>query len=55
MIRHFTGTFADEAEVSDLNEVDIKGGCLGWLQCGSQFLQEERLVRFFYRKTTFLE
>ena len=39
MIRQFTGTFTDEVEVIDLNEVDIKGASLGCLQCGSKFLQ----------------
>ena len=34
MIRCFTGAFSEEIEVIDLHEVDIKGGCLGCIQCG---------------------
>ena len=34
MIHRFTGAFSEEVEVIDLNEVDIKGGCLGCIQCG---------------------
>ena len=34
MLRQFTGAFSGEVEVNDLNEVDIKGGCQGCIQCG---------------------
>ena len=34
MVRRFTGAFSEEIEVIDLHEVDIKGGCLGCIQCG---------------------
>lgn len=34
MLRQFTGAFSGEVEVIDLNEVDIKGGCQGCIQCG---------------------
>jgi len=34
MIERFTGSFSGLIEVIDLNDVDIKGGCLGCLQCG---------------------
>ena len=34
MIHRFTGVFSGEIEVIDLNEVDIKGGCLGCIKCG---------------------
>lgn len=33
MVHHFTGMFHENLEVIDLNEVDIKGGCLGCIQC----------------------
>ncbi len=34
MIERFRAAFADPIEVVDLNDVDIKGGCLGCIQCG---------------------
>jgi hypothetical protein len=34
MLRQFTGMFSGGIEVVDLNDVDIKGGCTGCLQCG---------------------
>jgi len=34
MINRFSESFSQPAEVIDLNEVDIKGGCLGCIQCG---------------------
>jgi multimeric flavodoxin WrbA len=34
MIRRFKSSFSGDVEVMDLNDVDIKGGCLGCLQCG---------------------
>jgi multimeric flavodoxin WrbA len=34
MITHFSDLFSHGVEVINLNEVDIKGGCLGCLRCG---------------------
>ena len=34
MIDRFAKALAGEAEVIDLNSIDIKGGCLGCIQCG---------------------
>lgn len=34
MIARFSGSFSGEVEVINLNDVDIKGGCLGCIQCG---------------------
>lgn len=34
MIERFKGSFSSEVEVIDLHNVDIKGGCLGCIQCG---------------------
>jgi multimeric flavodoxin WrbA len=34
MIERFRASFAEPIEVINLNEVDIKGGCLGCIRCG---------------------
>jgi multimeric flavodoxin WrbA len=34
MIERFTKSFSNEVEVINLHDVDIKGGCLGCIQCG---------------------
>ena len=34
MVSRFTATFKDEIEVYNVREIDIKGGCLGCIQCG---------------------
>lgn len=34
MIQRFSQSFSSEVEVIDLNNVDIKGGCLGCIKCG---------------------
>jgi multimeric flavodoxin WrbA len=34
MIERFTKSFSTEVEVINLHDVDIKGGCLGCIQCG---------------------
>jgi hypothetical protein len=34
MIERFTRSFSNEVEVINLHDVDIKGGCLGCIQCG---------------------
>ena len=51
MLRQFTGIFSGEVEVIDLNEVDIKGGCLGCIQCGydnsCQYGDKDGYVEFF--------
>jgi multimeric flavodoxin WrbA len=36
MKKHFSDLFSNRVEVINLNEVDIKGGCLGCLRCGKQ-------------------
>jgi multimeric flavodoxin WrbA len=54
MIRQFTKTFSGEVEVIDLNEVDIKGGCLGCIQCAydnsCQYGDKDGYVEFFNTK-----
>ncbi len=54
MLRQFTKTFSDEIEVIDLNEVDIKGGCLGCIQCGYDnsciYGDKDGYVEFFNTK-----
>jgi multimeric flavodoxin WrbA len=37
MIDRFTSSFSGKIEVIDLNDVDIKGGCLGCIQCGYDY------------------
>ena len=34
MVRRFTETFAGSVKLFRLNEIDMKGGCLGCIQCG---------------------
>ncbi|NVM17486.1 MAG: NAD(P)H-dependent oxidoreductase [Candidatus Lokiarchaeota archaeon] len=34
MLRRFKDSFANEIEIVNINEVDIKGGCISCLQCG---------------------
>jgi multimeric flavodoxin WrbA len=34
MVEQFANAFSNKAEVINLNDVDIKGGCLGCIQCG---------------------
>jgi len=34
MVERFSETFSTQVEVINLNDVDIKGGCLGCIQCG---------------------
>lgn len=34
MVERFSGAFSSGIEVINLNEADIKGGCLGCIQCG---------------------
>jgi multimeric flavodoxin WrbA len=37
MIARFSRSFSGKIEVIDLNDVDIKGGCLGCIQCGYDY------------------
>jgi multimeric flavodoxin WrbA len=37
MIERFKASFAGEAEVINLHDIDIKGGCLGCLRCGYDY------------------
>jgi len=51
MLSQFTRIFFGGIEVIDLNEVDIKGGCLGCIQCGydnsCQYGDKDSYVEFF--------
>ncbi len=37
MIERFRNSFVDEGRVTNLHHIDIKGGCLGCLQCGYDY------------------
>ena len=37
MIERFRQSFADEIDVIDLNDVDIRGACLGCMRCGYDY------------------
>jgi multimeric flavodoxin WrbA len=37
MIERFKKTFVEEVEVTNLHDLDIKGGCLGCIQCGYDY------------------
>jgi multimeric flavodoxin WrbA len=37
MIERFRQSFIDEIDVVDLNDVDIRGGCLGCMRCGYDY------------------
>ena len=37
MIERFKNTFIEEVEVANLHHLDIKGGCLGCIQCGYDY------------------
>ena len=54
MIHRFTGALTGEVEVIDLNEVDIKGGCLGCIQCGYDnrcaYDDKDGYVEFFNKR-----
>jgi multimeric flavodoxin WrbA len=54
MIYRFTGTFSSEIEVIDLNEIDIKGGCLGCIHCGydnrCSYSEKDNYIEFFNTK-----
>lgn len=54
MVHHFTEVFSGQVEVVDLNKVNIKGGCLGCLQCGYDnsciYGDKDGYVEFFNSK-----
>ncbi len=54
MVRRFAGAFSGEVEVIDLNEIDIKGGCIGCIQCGydnsCSYGDKDGYVEFFNTK-----
>jgi multimeric flavodoxin WrbA len=54
MVRRFTGAFSEEIEVIDLHEVEIKGGCLGCIQCGYDntcfYAGKDGFIEFFNSK-----
>jgi hypothetical protein len=54
MLRQFDRSFSGEVEVIDLNEIDIKGGCLGCIQCAydnsCQYGDKDGYVEFFNTK-----
>ena len=37
MIERFRNSFVEEVEVTNLHHLDIKGGCLGCIQCGYDY------------------
>jgi len=54
MIERFSRSFSGSIEVIDLNDVDIKGGCLGCLQCGYDYScsygDKDGYIEFFNTK-----
>ncbi|OPX38361.1 MAG: hypothetical protein B1H12_02680 [Desulfobacteraceae bacterium 4484_190.2] len=54
MIKRFSRSFSDEVEVINLHNVDIKGGCLGCIQCGydnnCSYGDKDGYVEFFNTK-----
>ena len=49
MIDRFKRSFATEVEVIDLNDIDIRGGCLGCMRCGydHKCVQKDGFVDFY--------
>jgi multimeric flavodoxin WrbA len=51
MIERFKNSFMDEVKVINLHQVDIKGGCLGCLQCGYDYQcsygNQDEYVQFY--------
>lgn len=51
MIEQFKNSFVDEVKVIHLHQVDIKGGCLGCLQCGYDYQcsygDQDEFVQFY--------
>ncbi len=54
MIERFSRSFSGEVEVINLNDVDIKGGCLGCIQCGYDYScsygDKDGYIEFFNTK-----
>ncbi len=54
MIHRFTEAFLEEVEVIDLHEIDIKGGCLGCIQCAYNnkcvYDGKDGYIEFFEKK-----
>jgi multimeric flavodoxin WrbA len=54
MVDRFRSSFSSEVEVINLNDVDIKGGCLGCLQCGHDnicaYKDKDAYMEFFNTK-----
>ena len=54
MVGRFTPSFSGDVEVVNLNDVDIKGGCLGCLQCGYDntcaYRDKDAYMEFFNTK-----
>ncbi len=49
MIDGFKRSFAEEIEVIDLNDIDIRGGCLGCMRCGYDYtcVQKDGFADFY--------
>ncbi|MBN2539738.1 MAG: flavodoxin family protein, partial [Deltaproteobacteria bacterium] len=49
MIDRFKQSFAEEIEVIDLRDIDIKGGCLGCMRCGYDYtcVQKDGFTDFY--------
>lgn len=51
MIERFRNSFAEEVKVINLHQVDIKGGCLGCIQCGYDYQcaygDQDEYVQFY--------
>lgn len=49
MIDRFTQPFTEEIEIIDLNDIDIRGGCLGCIRCGYDYtcVQKDGFVDFY--------
>lgn len=49
MINRFKQSFATEIEVINLNDIRIKGGCLGCMRCGYEYkcMQKDGFVEFY--------
>jgi multimeric flavodoxin WrbA len=54
MLSQFTKAFSGDIEMVDLNEVEIKGGCLGCIQCAydnsCQYEDKDGYIEFFNTK-----
>jgi hypothetical protein len=54
MIERFSRSFSSDVEIIDLNDVNIKGGCLGCIQCGYDnsctYGDKDGYVEFFNTK-----